>query len=212
MNDNFLQSVAIIVAHPDDETLWAGGTILIHHSWKCYIISLCRKNDSDRAPKFYKVLKILNANGNMGDLDDEPEQKPLPDDEVEAAILELLPYSHFDIIITHNPHGEYTKHLRHEETGNAVISLWKAGKISTNQLWIFAHEDGQSAYYPKAVENTSVYEVLETSVWQQKYDIITNIYGFDKTSWEAQTTPKVEAFWQFSTAKEANDWLNKINI
>jgi LmbE family N-acetylglucosaminyl deacetylase len=33
------KNVAIIVAHPDDETLWAGGTILNHPSWKCFIIS-----------------------------------------------------------------------------------------------------------------------------------------------------------------------------
>ena len=66
----------------------------------------------------------------MGDLDDGPEQKPLDENEVERAILELLPPKHFDLIISHNPAGEYTRHIRHEEAGKAVINLWNAGKIS----------------------------------------------------------------------------------
>jgi LmbE family N-acetylglucosaminyl deacetylase len=31
---NRTKNVAIIVAHPDDETLWAGGTILNHPYWR----------------------------------------------------------------------------------------------------------------------------------------------------------------------------------
>jgi LmbE family N-acetylglucosaminyl deacetylase len=211
MDNKSIKSVAIIVAHPDDESLWAGGTILTHPSWKCFIISLCRKKDEDRANKFYKVLKELHAIGNMGDLDDEPEQKPLSNNEVEVAILDLLPQTHFDLIITHNPHGEYTKHIRHEEVSKAVISLWNLGKIKTNQLWIFAYEDGNKAYYPKAIENASVYVVLEASVWQKKYSLITDTYGFGKAGWEAQTTPKAEAFWQFDRPKEAEEWLKTMN-
>ena len=86
--------------------------------------------------KFHQILKILNA---VSDLDDEPEQKSLSNDKVESAILNLWPQTHFDLIITHNPHGEYTKHLRHEETSKAVISLWNEGKICTNQLCGFAY-------------------------------------------------------------------------
>ena len=74
--------VAIIVAHPDDETLWAGGTILSHPLWKCFIACLCRKSDEERATKFYKTLQIFRSDGIMGDLDDGPDQKPL--DEKEA--------------------------------------------------------------------------------------------------------------------------------
>lgn len=67
------RNAACIVAHPDDETLWAGGTILMHPAIKWTIISLCRKSDPDRAPKFFRVVKEYNAVGIMGGLDDEPE-------------------------------------------------------------------------------------------------------------------------------------------
>ena len=73
------KSVAVIVAHPDDETLWAGGTILSHPEWKWFIVCLCRGNDEDRSFRFKKALKILKSEGIMGDLDDGPEQKPLED-------------------------------------------------------------------------------------------------------------------------------------
>ena len=67
------KKVALIVAHPDDETLWAGGTILSHPGWECYIVCLCRGNDADRAPKFKEALKELRSEGIMGDLDDGPD-------------------------------------------------------------------------------------------------------------------------------------------
>lgn len=194
MVNKTFKTVAVIVAHPDDETLWAGGTILNNPSWECFIISLCRKNDTDRAPKFYKVLKNLNAKGIMGDLDDGAEQTPLPEKEVEKAILDLLPQNHFDLIITHNPKGEYTKHLRHEEISKAVIMLWNKGTIISKELWTFAYEDGNKAYFPKAIKDASFYEILDQKIWLEKYRLITQTYGFDTHSWEAQTTPKEEAF------------------
>jgi LmbE family N-acetylglucosaminyl deacetylase len=209
MNIKASLSVAIIVAHPDDETLWAGGLILNNPQWNCFIISLCRKSDEDRCSKFFKVLKILNADGTMGDLDDEPEQKPIKIDVIKQIILELLPKHNFDIIITHNPKGEYTKHLRHDEVSEAVIMLWNESKINTTELWTFAYEDGGKNYYPKAIENASFCESLSLEVWLKKYKLITEIYGFDLNSWEAKSTPKSEAFWIFNKTKGAIKFLNK---
>src|SRR5580698_6235430 len=122
--DKKKKKVAVIKAHPDDETLWAGGTILDNPSWDCFIACLCRKDDPDRAPKFARVLEILGAKGKMGNLDDGAEQTPLAENAVEGAILQLLPATRFDLIITHSINGEYTRHRRHEEIGRAVIKLW----------------------------------------------------------------------------------------
>jgi LmbE family N-acetylglucosaminyl deacetylase len=199
--------IAIIVAHPDDETLWAGGTILNHPNWRFFIVCLCRANDAERAPRFYKALQVLKAEGVIGNLDDGPEQKPLSESEVEQTILQLLPLKHYDLIITHSPKGEYTRHLRHEEIGRAVINLWHAGKISANELWIFAYEDGQQDQFPHPVKEASVFRTLPNPVWRTKYNIITKIYDFKEDSWEAETTPKAEAFWQFLNQSEAKNRL-----
>lgn len=197
------KNVVLIVAHPDDETLWAGGTILRHPSWKCLIVCLCRGSDTERAPRFYKTLKVLQAEGIMGDLDDGPEQNPLDEKELERTIMQLLPSAPFDLIITHNSTGEYTKHLRHEEVNKAVITLWHSGKIVSNELWTFAYEDGNKQYFPRAIQNATIFHTLPEQIWLKKYNIITETYGFEKNSWEAETTPRSEAFWQFKDSHYA---------
>jgi len=201
--DQFKKNVALIVAHPDDETLWAGGTVLSHPSWECFIVCLCRKSDTERAQKFDKAMKAFKCTGIMGDLDDGPGQKPIPEKEIEQLILELLPAKHFNLLITHSTSGEYTRHVRHEETARAVIKLWHTGKIHTNELWTFAYEDGNKAYYPKPLINATIYRTLTRRIWLRKYNIITEIYGFEKSSFEAETTPKAESFWTYANSYDA---------
>jgi LmbE family N-acetylglucosaminyl deacetylase len=203
------KEVAVIVAHPDDETLWAGGILLEHTEWQCFIICLCRKHDADRAPKFHKALNVFLATGAMGDLDDGPEQLPLDQEDIESAILDLLPKRYYDLIITHNPLGEYTRHLRHEEIGSAVLSLWKEGRLSSNELLVFAYEDGNKKYFPKAMKVADIYMELPAELWNLKYNIITDIYGFDRDSWEAKVTPKAEAFWRFTKKRETMNGMEK---
>ena len=208
MDKKTSKAVAVIVAHPDDETLWAGGTILSHPSWQWFIVCLCRGSDKDRAPKFLKTLQILGSEGIMGDLDDGPEQNPLDENALKHAILQLLPSRHFDLIISHNPTGEYTRHIRHEEVSKAIIELWHNDKISANELYTFAYEDGGKKYYPRPVGNAPVYRTLSKRIWLRKYDIITETYGFEKSSFEAETTPRAESFWQFTNSVDAKKWLN----
>src|SRR3972149_9878058 len=188
---------AVIVAHPDDETLWVGGTILLHPDSNWTIITLCRKSDPDRAPKFFRALEQLNAAGAMGDLDDGQEQTPLSARTVQETIIELLASDRFDLIITHGLWGEYSQHLRHEETGKAVMALWESEKLFAKQIWRFAYDDGGGKHLPRPVKNADLQIELPEETWQKKYDIITKVYGFNAESFEAQTTPRKEAFWCF---------------
>jgi len=41
----------------------------------------------------------------------------------------------------------------------------------------------------------------------KKYSIIKEIYGFKENSWEAQTTPKSEAFVQYSDSYKAKECI-----
>ncbi len=208
MNIAAIQLVAVIVAHPDDETLWAGGTILKHPLWNCFVVCLCRKNDANRAPKFFRAIKLLGAKGIMGNLNDGPKQTPIPEEKIEQLIMDLLPPIHFNLILTHNPTGEYTKHLRHEEVSRAVIHLWNSNKISANELMTFAYEDGNKQYYPRPVANATIHETLTQEIFQRKYDLISKIYRFRKEGWEAKTCPREESFWLFKKPFEALQWLD----
>lgn len=201
------KKIAVIVAHPDDETLWAGGTLLSHPEWEPFILSLCRKNDPDRAPKFRKVIRFIDSKGVMADLDDGPQQTPQDLNQVSDLILKMLPDHTYDLIITHSPLGEYTRHLRHEEIGKAVINLWLADKLRCNEFLLFAYEDGNKMYFPKAQTQADLYFDIPTPIWQQKHHIMTEIYGFKPDSWEAQCCPKAEAFWKFTAQTDAIDWL-----
>ena len=192
----------MIVAHPDDETLWAGGMILMNPGCKWTIISLCRANDRDRAPKFFSALEVYGARGAMGNLDDGPEQKPLLKEDIEKSITSLLPKINYDLIVTHSPAGEYTRHKRHEETGRAVSFLWEKKKITSSQLWLFAYEDDNKTHYSEAIKNADRVIELPETIWLKKHSIIRETYRFPATSFEASTTPKTEAFWCFKPGEE----------
>lgn len=207
MEDGRSLEVAVIVAHPDDETLWCGGTLLGHPFWNVLVITLCRASDSERAPKFLEAINRLGAEGIMGDLDDSPLQPPLDENTVQESILSLLPNRRYDMVISHHPNGEYTRHLRHEEVSRSVINLWHSGKIHSDVFRAFAYEDGGNRYLPRAMESASVYEKLSKQIWKKKYSIITETYGFSASSFEATTTPKAEAFWQFTIANNARKLL-----
>jgi LmbE family N-acetylglucosaminyl deacetylase len=189
-----IKNASVIVAHPDDETLWAGGIILMHPEVNWTILTLCRLSDPDRSPKFNKAMNALGAKGVMGDLDDGPEQIPLNGHEIQCAIKELLPSDSFDLIITHGPKGEYTRHRRHEEVGKAVMALRENEKLFAGEIWRFAYEDGDGKHLPQAAQDADLKIKLPGKVWQKKYGIITKIYGFAPDSFEAKTTPKQEAF------------------
>jgi len=201
------RSVGMMVAHPDDETLWAGGVLLLHPEWRSRIMTLCRASDADRAPKFHMALARLGAEGAMADLDDGPEQLPLRKELVQDAVMALTGDRAYDLFFTHAPRGEYTRHLRHEEVSRAVMALWQCGRLRAKQLRLFAYEDGGRTYLPRAREDAHRRLELPPDIWEEKYRIINELYGFAPESWEARATPRVEAFWCFDTADELSDWL-----
>jgi LmbE family N-acetylglucosaminyl deacetylase len=202
-------NVAVIVAHPDDETLWAGGTLLMQRGWTTFVGTLCRAGDEDRAPKFFRALDLLGAQGAMADLDDGPAQVPLGEDEVRATLLSLVPKEHFDLILTHGPRGEYARHLRHEEVSHSVLRMWACGEIQSRELWLFAYEDGGGRQLPRAEDRADILVDLSNEVWAVKRSLLTEIYGFVPDSWEARTTPRREAFWRLVAPDQARAYLER---
>jgi hypothetical protein len=139
----------------------------------------------------------------MADLDDGPDQAPLPIEQVQETIVRLLAGGSYSLILTHGPMGEYTQHRRHEECCQSVVELWRSGVIDTGRLWMFAYEDGGRAYLPRVRDDADWRQVLTDDIWQVKRRLIRDSYGYGADSWEAQTTPREEGFWCFDSAQQA---------
>lgn len=189
--------VAVVVAHPDDEVLWPGGTLLMNPDWEVFVAGLCRGSDPDRAPRFFRAIEELGADGALADLDDGPDQMPLDPAEVRETLRSLLPDAPFGLVFTHGPRGEYTRHRRHEEVCRGTMALWDEGSLRADELRLFAYHDGGRAHLPRPEGDADHRVTLPDSIWERKVRLLTGLYGFSPDSWEVRATPRQEAFRTF---------------
>ena len=129
--------VLVIVAHPDDETIWMGGTLIKNKNWETEIISLCRRDDKDRAPKFNRVCKFLRVKGYMFDVEDE-ELKDVPVEEIIKRIRAFTDGKHYDYVFTHGENSEYG-HKRHIDVHKAVIQMIKEKQLKAKNIFFFSY-------------------------------------------------------------------------
>jgi LmbE family N-acetylglucosaminyl deacetylase len=188
-----------IVAHPDDEAIWMGGTILKNKNWDWTIVSLCRKDDSDREPKFKKVCDIYKADGIISDLDDE-RLSPLKIEKVVSKIKQVLPKGEYDYVFTHGKEGEYG-HIRHREIHKAVKKMVAKGDLEAGKICYFAYKPGLvtaphdlQTKIPVPDENADWVVSLSGKEFNKKYKIVKDVYGFQEGIFETLSCSKKEAF------------------
>lgn len=189
----------VIIAHPDDETIWMGGTILHEKENDWTILSLCRKTDSDRMPKFMEVCRLLNAKGIITDLDDE-KLMPLDLEVIAKKIEDNLPKLYFDNVYTHGVNGEYG-HIRHIELHKAVKKLINERRIMCKRAFVFSYLPGEvrsnhnkNLKIPVANNNSDIVNELNKKIHMKKLSLINKTYGFTKESFEFMSSGLKEAF------------------
>ncbi len=170
----------IIVAHPDDEIIWMGATVLKNPRVNWTIVSLCRASDTDREPKFKRVSAHLGAEGMIFDADDEGRLDPDEASEEDYRILAgALSGQHFDYAFTHGRNGEYG-HPGHIAVYQALRRLRAEKKFEIDELYHFSYKKNRPGQRPLIVSRKESGYVLrfDKGTMDEKKRIVAEMYGY----------------------------------
>ena len=187
----------VIVSHPDDETIWMGGTILRHPEINWTIVVLARRNDPDRYPRFVCAARSYHARGIISDLEDEGRltlKESIP--EIEWRLRRLVPAQRFDYIFTHGSEGEYG-HPRHKGVHRVVKNLFRKRQRGASNLFFFAYTFDEKKKFCVPAPRADFSLLLSSKAFKTKQSVIRNLYGFSPRSFETQSSGRIETFKKF---------------
>ncbi len=151
--NNLKSKDLIIVAHPDDETIFCGSHLLNNN---CFVVCLTNKDNKIRNEDFSNVMKLTNSEYLMLDYPDLTNDMVDNWNKYEKSILfdiiRIITIKNWNKIITHNPYGEYG-HIHHKKTSKLVKNSCKqTNKLS--HLFYFTYD------YTKPISNFNKKENL----------------------------------------------------
>jgi hypothetical protein len=195
-----MKDVLVIVAHPDDEIIWGGGTVLQNLGWDWTVLCLCRGDDTDRSRKFKSVCAALGLAGSMSDLDDSAPLKPIdPRRDIGDRIMSITEDRGWDLCLTHGENGEYG-HQRHKEVHGQVRRLFEDGILKCDELWTFAYRCSARSGVCRAAKGADIVVELADKQLAEKRRIMRDEYGYAGDSFEVKACVSPEAFRRQRTA------------
>jgi LmbE family N-acetylglucosaminyl deacetylase len=146
MSKNFLKKL-MIVAHPDDESLFGGAQLITEDNWK--VICVTNGDNQTRRKEFENVMYITGSDFEMWDYMD---QYHIPLDEKRLILdLKRVLDEPWEKVVTHNEHGDYG-HPHHKQLHFLIKNIRK-------DIWTF----------------NFLGKKLPDDVWEAKLDLI-NVY------------------------------------
>lgn len=136
----------MIVAHPDDETLWGGGHLL-DDRW--YVVCLTNGYNKQRSKELSNALSISKSQHIILNYPDLNHNRAKDDwrfvtEGMKKDMKKLMCYKSWDKIVTHNPDGEYG-HIHHKKTNSIVKEISKQTKMFDKLYYFgrFYSKDGK---------------------------------------------------------------------
>ncbi len=168
----------LIVAHPDDETIFSGGTILTFPEWNWHIVSLTWSiSDEPRGTQFQKAIEMYRSYGVnissfqcLGKLDGDLSEEKFQNWKTSISNLNLSP----SIILTHNTEGEYGHN--HHKAVNRICN-----ELFTN-VWEFICP-GATNVAPQPFKSKIKIIPLTRDILNKKVEIYNRSYTSELNNW-----------------------------
>ena len=126
----------MIVAHPDDDTIWGGAHI---RSGDYFIVCITNARNETRKAEFEKMLSITGNSGYILEYPDKVagirDEWTQVRDKIENDLERLMTCKDWELIVTHNKDGEYG-HQHHKYPHSIVTELYDKNKL-TEPLYCF---------------------------------------------------------------------------
>lgn len=164
----------LIVAHADDEVIWAGEKLLKEKGqWDILCIVEPDSQSKFRIPIFLeKVSSYLEANTEMLRQFEDPGFYRMLPLEIINPIFKKIKSKNWTQILTHNENGEYG-HIHHRQVHDVVVECIQHLKL-IDKLWVF--DPIKSETIEKLTEEKS-------SIFANTYDDETNLPDDHPRKW-----------------------------
>lgn len=198
----------LVVTHPDDETIFAGGLILCSRQTR-WTIMCVKPQSNQRKNEFISACQFLAKKS--GNHIDQILLDPVLDTDnlVNASWLakELRPFATgYDFVLTHNREGEYG-HSNHKLVHRCVI-----GSIANPNTWVFISPGSKNVNQEElrskkpggnfTLELSPQIRRLKIKAFKECHVSQAEIYGYDETGKLRDTDLRETLLWEFESGKE----------
>jgi len=139
----------MIVAHPDDESLWGYHYLKNYNGWK--IICITNANNPVRVKELTKISNIFQTDLEIWNYEDNQYTYNMDPKIYEDISRAINNDKNIKLVVTHNPLGEYG-HIQHIKISNVVLT------VSKKPVYVFSYSSEKINMNDEKCKLKNVYE------------------------------------------------------